>query len=51
VQIHEFIALLITHRLVSLENVEEILVMENGQIVERSSHAALLMDKGLCRRL
>jgi len=44
-------SLLITHRLIGLEHVDEILVMDNGQIVERGSHAELLKHKGLYRRL
>ena len=44
-------ALLITHRLVGLENVDEILVMDQGQVVERGTHSELLSKKGLYRRL
>ncbi|MFZ5819345.1 MAG: thiol reductant ABC exporter subunit CydD [Chloroflexota bacterium] len=44
-------ALLITHRLVGLENVDEILVMEHGQIVERGAQAELLARGGAFRRL
>jgi ABC-type multidrug transport system fused ATPase/permease subunit len=44
-------SLLITHRLVGLENVDEILVMNTGQIVERGSHRELLIQKGIYRRL
>jgi ATP-binding cassette subfamily C protein CydCD len=44
-------ALLITHRLVGLENVDEILVMEHGQIVERGAQAELLERGGAFRRL
>jgi ATP-binding cassette subfamily C protein CydCD len=43
--------LLITHRLVGLENVDEILVMEHGQIVERGIQATLLERGGTFRRL
>ena len=43
--------LLITHRLVGLENVGEILVMQNGRIVERGAHRDLLEHPGLYRRL
>ena len=35
-------ALLITHRLAGLERVDEIVVLEQGAIVERGTHAALL---------
>ncbi|HEY9526985.1 MAG TPA: thiol reductant ABC exporter subunit CydC, partial [Anaerolineales bacterium] len=44
-------SLLITHRLIGLENVDEILVMDNGRIVERGTHSELLTNKGLYRRL
>ncbi|HSB02900.1 MAG TPA: thiol reductant ABC exporter subunit CydC, partial [Anaerolineales bacterium] len=44
-------SLLITHRLVGLENVDEILVMDAGRIVERGTHAELLRRAGLYRRL
>ena len=43
--------LLITHRLIGLENVDTILVMDNGQIVERGSHFELVAHKGLYRRM
>ena len=42
-------SLLITHRLVGLENVDEILVMDGGQIVERGTHEELLACGGLYR--
>jgi ABC-type multidrug transport system fused ATPase/permease subunit len=42
---------LIMHRLIGLENVDTILVMDNGQIVERGSHRALIAHKGLYRRM
>jgi ATP-binding cassette subfamily C protein CydCD len=44
-------SLLITHRLVGLEHIDEILVMERGKIVERGSHGHLLAQEGLYRRL
>jgi ATP-binding cassette subfamily C protein CydC len=44
-------SLLITHRLVGLENVDEILVMDHGTICERGSHEELLTHGGLYRRL
>ena len=44
-------SLLITHRLVGLENVDEILVMNHGQIVERGTQAQLMQADGLYRRL
>jgi ATP-binding cassette subfamily C protein CydC len=44
-------SLLITHRLVGLENFDEILVMDRGRIVERGRHSDLLASAGLYRRL
>jgi ATP-binding cassette subfamily C protein CydC len=44
-------SLLITHRLVGLENVDEILVLYHGRIVERGAQADLLARGGLYRRL
>jgi ATP-binding cassette subfamily C protein CydC len=43
--------LLITHRLIGLENMDEILVLENGQVSERGTHHELLGASGLYRRL
>ncbi len=44
-------SLLITHRLVGLENVDEILVLHHGRIVERGAQADLLARGRLYRRL
>ena len=43
--------LLITHRLVGLENMDEILVLDHGRILERGTQAELLNRGGLYRRL
>ena len=48
---HGKTSLLITHRLVGLENVDEILVMNSGQIVEKGTHEELLKQEGLYRHL
>ena len=44
-------ALLITHRLVGLENMDQILVMDHGKIVEHGSHEELVTNNGLYRHL
>jgi ATP-binding cassette subfamily C protein CydC len=44
-------SLLITHRLIGLENVDEILVMNHGQIVERGVQSELMKTNSLYRRL
>jgi ATP-binding cassette subfamily C protein CydCD len=44
-------SLLITHRLVGLENVDEILVLHHGRVVERGRHDDLLRREGMYRRL
>ena len=45
-------ALLLTHRLVGMEEMHEILVMDAGRIVERGAHGQLLAAGGLyCRML
>ena len=43
--------LLITHRLVAMERMDEILVLSQGRIVERGSHADLLQIDGLYRKM
>jgi ATP-binding cassette subfamily C protein CydC len=44
-------SLLITHRLVGLENMDEILVLDNGRLKERGTHAELINQGGLYQRL
>jgi len=41
----------ITHRLVGLEEMDEILVMDKGRIIERGTHAELLKQEGLYWKL
>ena len=43
--------LLMTHRLRHMERMDEILVLDHGQIVERGTHAALCAEDGLYRRM
>ena len=48
---HDKTSLLITHRLIGLENMSEILVMDHGVIVERGKYQELLHLQGLFWRL
>lgn len=41
----------IAHRLSTIRNATTILVMENGQVVEKGNHSELLQKKGLYQRL
>lgn len=41
----------ITHRLVDMENFDEILVLSQGRVVERGTHASLLSQQGLYARM
>jgi ABC-type multidrug transport system fused ATPase/permease subunit len=43
--------LMVTHRLVGLERMDEILVLEKGEIVERGLHKELLALRGLYRQM
>jgi ABC-type multidrug transport system fused ATPase/permease subunit len=43
--------LLITHRLVGLESMDEIMVLDRGRVVERGGHQELLRANGLYRRM
>jgi ATP-binding cassette, subfamily C, bacterial CydC len=43
--------LVITHRLVRMEEVDEILVLDRGSIVERGTHAELVSARGLYHEL
>lgn len=44
-------ALVVTHRLVSMELMDEILVVEHGRIVERGTHEQLYQKEGIYRRM
>lgn len=48
---HTRTSLLITHRLLGLENVDEILVLRRGCIIERGTHPSLVGQRGLYRQL
>jgi ABC-type multidrug transport system fused ATPase/permease subunit len=41
----------IAHRLSTVQRADQILVMENGSIVEHGTHDALLAESGMYRRL
>jgi subfamily B ATP-binding cassette protein MsbA len=43
--------LVVAHRLATVLDADEILVLDGGRIVERGSHAALIAEGGLYRRL
>ena len=43
--------LMVAHRLTSIKNVDCILVVENGQIVERGPHAALVAQQGVYAKM
>ncbi len=43
--------LLITHRLVGMDAMDEILVLDRGRVIERGRHAELLGENGLYRRM
>ncbi len=44
-------SLVIAHRLSTIQNADEILVMDKGKIVERGSHAELIAQKGVYKKL
>jgi len=44
-------SLLITHRLLGLEQLDQIIVLDHGEIVERGTHASLLAAGGLYGKL
>lgn len=48
---HEAIVIVIAHRLSTVEDADEILVLQDGQIMERGSHGVLLARQGLYARL
>ena len=41
----------IAHRLSTVQRADQILVMERGRVVERGTHASLLAESGMYRRL
>lgn len=43
--------LLITHRLIALENMDEIIVLDNGSISQRGTHEQLMHAGGIYRRM
>jgi ATP-binding cassette subfamily C protein CydCD len=49
--VHHRSLLLITHRLVRLQNMDEIIVLDHGRIVDRGSHAELVAMDSLYRRM
>lgn len=43
--------LVIAHRLSTVQNADDILVLDQGRIVERGTHAALMQEDGLYRKM
>jgi thiol reductant ABC exporter, CydC subunit len=43
--------LVITHRLIGLEKMDEVLVLDQGKIVERGRHEKLILQRGLYRTM
>jgi ATP-binding cassette subfamily C protein CydC len=43
--------LLVTHRLVGMQPMDEVLVMQNGRIVERGTHLELISSNGLYHKM
>ena len=43
--------MIVAHRLSTIMNADEILVLEKGKIVERGTHKTLLNSKGLYAKL
>lgn len=43
--------LVIAHRLSTIQHADEILVIENGEIVQRGTHSNLMMEEGLYQKL
>lgn len=48
---HERTTLVITHRLIQMEHMDEILVLDQGRIVERGTHHDLLQRNGLYQQM
>lgn len=44
-------SIVIAHRLSTIQNADEIIVIENGQIVERGNHSTLIEQRGIYKKL
>ena len=44
-------SIIIAHRLSTVQNADEIIVLEQGEIKERGTHASLILKKGLYNNL
>lgn len=43
--------LLIAHRLSTVQNADQILVLKGGKVVEKGSHSSLMKEKGIYSKL
>ena len=50
-EIQTMTTLIITHRLSTIRNVDEIIVIKNGQIIERGNHADLARNDGYYEKI
>jgi len=49
--VHKRTVIVIAHHLKTIQNADQIIVFDNGAIVEKGSHATLLSNKGLYQQM